>query len=144
MKEFVFASAFLLISLGALAESESSQVTNRLDAVLSVPRCQAILKSGAQCPAPASEGKSYCWRHRMTKAAEGANQDVKEAWTETKTWSTNAWSATKRGTEEAWSATKKGTKELWKETKDSANATRIGIVELFGGKDAEGDSNGGK
>ena len=80
----------------------------------------------------------------MTKAAEGANQDVKEAWTETKTWSTNAWSATKRGTEEAWSATKKGTKELWKETKDSANATRIGIVELFGGKDAEGDSNGGK
>ena len=46
MKEFVFASAFLLISLGALAESESSSGTNRVDAVLSVPRCQVILKSG--------------------------------------------------------------------------------------------------
>lgn len=137
MKRTIATCSVLLLASAMTLSAAETTTTNLVEELLSVPRCQAIQKNGKQCVAPASEGCAYCWKHKIASVAKEANEDVKGAWKATKSWSTNVWQATKDEASDAWQATKDGANAAWQGTKGAANSTRVGIVELFGGVDAE-------
>ena len=122
-----------IVLLGAVATGASiaKPGPGKVEKTMTVNRCQAVLKDGSQCGRQADEGRNYCWQHRTVKAVnmtvKGAGDGGRKAWESTKSWSTNAWEATKSGWNKAVDA-----------TKDSFDGARVGVVELFGGKDAKG------
>lgn len=105
--------------------------TNGVEKTMVVKRCLAKDAKGRQCKHMAEDGSSYCWRHckamrSLQKSADDTSKSANEAWQSTKQWSTNAWEQTKSGLQSAWDG-----------TKDAADGARVGIVEMFGGKDAK-------
>lgn len=110
MKNTFAVLAIACVCWGAAAEVKETMV---------VARCQAILKDGRQCERQAEQGKRFCWRH------SGAARAVDRSMDSAGRWTTNAWEQTKSGTAKAWKA-----------TKDAFDGARVGMIEMFGGKDA--------
>ena len=122
-------SHFLIFAVVSCMGIASTGAEPKVERTLSVPRCQAVLDSGKQCPYQAQKGERYCWRHRgavkvinetMTDAGKGANR----AWQSTRTWTTNAFESAKNGASRAVDATEKALEEA-----------RVGLNDLLGGKE---------
>jgi len=120
------------VAVIALAASAACAATNATEKTMQVVRCHAVDEKGVQCKHQADAGKEYCWRHRgfvkaMNETMDDASKGASKGWASTKQWSTNAWQKTKSGAQSAWNS-----------TKDAADDARVGIVEMFGRKDAKG------
>jgi len=121
-----------VVAVGVLSVVAVCVAADKPEKTMQVARCQAVDEKGVQCKYSADAGKEYCWRHRgfvksMNDAANDTSKGASKSWESTKQWSTNAWQKTKAGAQSAWDS-----------TKAAADEARVGIVELFGGKDAKG------
>ena len=128
-------AAALLVGTGVAAAALAGGSQVKLEKSLTVPRCQAVLADGSQCPQPADKDTGRCWRHRgaakaVNDAVTEAGKELDAAWTEMRDWSTNAWQETKSGAgravkgsrewaTNAWEQTARGTGEAWGATKDA-------------------------
>ena len=126
MQNLICVVALGIVAVGAL----STKDTDRVEKTMTVNRCQAVLKDGSQCRNQAETGKEFCWKHRTAKAVDDTMKDAgeggKKVWQTTKTWSTNVWESTKSGWNKAVDA-----------TRESLDDARVGMGELFGGKDVK-------
>lgn len=122
----------LMLALPLAVFAEEKKAENLVvEKTMSVVRCQAVLKDGTQCEHQAEAGKSYCWRHHgaartVQRTVQDIGKGTEKAWQSTKEFSTNAWQKTKQGA-----------KDFWEGAKERADEARVGMVELFGGKDAK-------
>ena len=127
MQNLICAVALGVVATSALFDKKEP---DKVEKTMTVNRCQAVLKDGAQCKGQAEDGKDFCWKHRTAKVFNETLTDTKEgskkAWESTKNWSTNA-----------WESTKSGAKDAWQNTKDRAKEVQEGWNEIFGGKDAK-------
>ena len=126
MKKLIIAPLIIVTGIVAFAATNKVEVAK----TMTVKRCQAV-RNGLQCVDQAQPGKDYCWKHRgFAKAVGEMAEDASDGMG-------RAWNATKGGATNAWEATKGGAKKVWQGTKDVADDARVGIIELFGGKDAK-------
>ena len=129
MQNLIVIAALAMLSTSAFFTKDE----NKVEKIAPVDRCQAVRKDGLQCAYRAERGKKFCWQHGAANAVNevlsDAGEGSKRAWKSTKTWSTNAWASTKSGWNKAVDA-----------TKESLDDARVGMIELFGGKDSGKDS----
>ena len=118
-----------VVVLGVVATSALfvKKDPDKVERTMTVNRCQAVLKDGAQCKSQAEEGKDFCWKHQTAKS-------VNETLTNTKEGSKKAWESTKSWSTNAWESTKSGAKEAWQTTKDRVQEVQEGWNEIFGKK----------
>jgi len=125
MKRTVILSANVLFAccLGA--------ATNCVEKTMVVKRCIAVDGSGVQCAFPAEKDKDYCWRH--CKAVRVVNETINDAGKETK----ESWRSTKQWSSNSWEKTKSSAQATLDNAKKAVDSARVGLVEMFGGKDAK-------
>ena len=118
-------AAALLVGTGVVAAALAGGSQVKLEKSLAVPRCQAVLADGSQCPQPADKDTGRCWRHRgaakaVNDAFSEAGKELDAAWTEVRDWSTNAWQETRASAGRAWTGSRTWATNTWRRTKSGA------------------------